>query len=116
MKLNRIALAVVLAAPLAVSAQTGLFSVTPLLGYHSPDKGDAGAYVGLAAGLRIVPAVAVEAEYGKASDAKLLNANILVSPASWATSTMSPYVLAGFGQQDLDATRWVQQKYPRQIQ
>ena len=104
MKLNRIALAVVLAAPLAVSAQTGLFSVTPLLGYHSPDKGDAGAYVGLAAGLKIVPAVAVEAEYGKASDAKLLNANILVSPASWATSTMSPYVLAGFGQQDLDYT------------
>jgi OOP family OmpA-OmpF porin len=104
MKLNRIALAVVLAAPLAVSAQTGLFSVTPLLGYHSPDKGDAGAYVGLAAGLRIVPAVAVEAEFGKASDATLLNANVLVSPASWATSTMSPYVLAGFGQQDLDYT------------
>ncbi len=102
MKLNRIALAVVLAAPLAASAQTGLFSVTPLLGYHSPDKGDAGAYVGLAAGLRIVPAVAIEAEYGKASDAELLNANMLVSPESWATSTLSPYVLAGFGQQDLD--------------
>jgi len=102
MKLNRIALAVVLAAPLAVSAQTGLFSMTPLLGYHSPDKGDAGAYVGLAAGLKIAPAVAIEAEYGKASDAKLLNANMLVSPESWATSTLSPYVLAGFGQQDLD--------------
>lgn len=104
MKLNRIALAVVLAAPLAVSAQTKLFSVTPLLGYHSPDQGDSGAYVGLAAGVRIAPVVALEAEYGKASDAKLLNANVLVSPASWATSTLSPYVLAGFGQQDFDAT------------
>ncbi len=102
MKLNRIALAIVLAAPLAVSAQTGLLSVTPLLGYHTPDKGDSSAYVGLAAGLRIVPAVAIEAEYGKASDAKLFSANVLVSPASWATSTLSPYVLAGFGQQDLD--------------
>jgi hypothetical protein len=55
----------VLAAPLAVSAQTGLFSVTPLLGYHSPDKGDAGAYVGLAAGLRIVPAVALKLNMAK---------------------------------------------------
>ncbi len=102
MKLNRIALAIVLAAPLAASAQTGLLSVTPLLGYHTPDKGDSGAYVGLAAGLRIVPSVAIEAEYGKTSDAKLLNANVLISPESWATSTLSPYVLAGFGQQDLD--------------
>ena len=59
MKLNRIALAVVLAAPLAASAQTGLFSVTPLWGYHSPDKVDAGAYVVFAAGLRIVPAFAI---------------------------------------------------------
>ncbi len=110
MKFNRIALAVLLAAPLAVSAQTKLLSVTPLLGYHSPDQGDSGAYVGLAAGLRIAPAVALEAEYGKASDAKLLNANVLVSPASWATSTLSPYVLAGFGQQDLDAIAGVTNK------
>lgn len=102
MKLNRIALAVLLADPMAMSAHAGLFSVTPLVGYHSPDKGDAGAYVGLAAGVQLVSSLAVEAEYGKASDAKLLNANFLVTPQSWRTTTLTPYVLAGFGQQDLD--------------
>jgi len=102
MKLNRIALAVLLAAPMAMSAHAGLFSVTPLVGYHSPDEGDAGAYVGLAAGVQLVSSLAVEAEYGKASDAKLLNANFLVTPQSWRTTTLTPYVLAGFGQQDLD--------------
>ncbi|HQV81308.1 MAG TPA: hypothetical protein PLW69_10150 [Agitococcus sp.] len=102
MKLNRIALAVILAAPLAMSAHAGLYSVTPLVGYHSPDKGDAGAYVGLSAGVKLFPAVSVEAEYGKASDAKLLNANMLIAPQSWASGKMSPYMLLGFGQQDLD--------------
>jgi len=102
MKLNRIALAVLLAAPMAMSAHAGLYSVTPLVGYHSPDKGDAGAYVGLAAGVKLVPSVAVELEYGKASDAKLLNANMLVMPQSWKSGAVSPYILAGFGQQDLD--------------
>ncbi len=102
MKLNRIALAVILAAPLAMSAHAGLYSVTPLVGYHSPDKGDAGAYVGLSAGVKLFPAVSVEAEYGKASDAKFLNANMLVTPQSWASGKVSPYVLFGFGQQDLD--------------
>lgn len=102
MKLNRIALAVMLAAPMAMSAHAGLFSVTPLVGYHSPDEGDAGAYVGLSAGVKLLSALSVEAEYGKASDAKLLNANFLVSPASWSNGTLSPYVLVGVGQQDLD--------------
>jgi len=102
MKLNRIALAVLLAAPMAMSAHAGLYSVTPLVGYHSPDKGDAGAYVGLAAGVKLVSSVAAELEYGKASDATLLNANLLISPQSWSNGTLSPYVLAGFGQQDLD--------------
>lgn len=51
MKLNRIALAVMLAAPLAMSAHAGLYNVTPLVGYHSPDKGDSGGYLGVAAGL-----------------------------------------------------------------
>jgi len=103
MKLNRIALAVVLAAPMAMSAHAALFSVTPLVGLHSPDEGDSGAYVGLAAGVKLVSAVAVEAEYGQASDAKLLNANVLISPASWGMGAISPYLLAGVGQQDLDA-------------
>lgn len=102
MKLNRIALAVMLAAPMAMSAHAGLYSVTPLVGYHSPDKGDAGAYVGLAAGVKLLSALSVEAEYGKASDAKLLNANFLIAPASWSNGTLSPYLLAGVGQQDLD--------------
>lgn len=104
MKLNRIALAVMLAAPLAMSAHAGLYSVTPLVGYHSPDKGDSGAYVGLSAGVKLFPAVSVEAEYGKASDAKLLNANMLIAPQSWASGKVSPYVLFGFGQQDFDGT------------
>lgn len=104
MKLNRIALAVLLAAPMAMSAHAGLFSVTPLVGYHSPDKGDAGAYVGLSAGVQLLSNLAVEAEYGKASDAKLLNANFLVTPQSWRTTTLTPYILAGVGQQDLDYT------------
>jgi len=102
MKLNRIALAVLLAAPMAMSAHAGLYSVTPLVGYHSPDKGDAGAYVRLAAGVKLVSSVAVELEYGSASDAKLLNGNMLVMPQSWSSATLTPYVLAGFGQQDLD--------------
>jgi len=102
MKLNRIALAVLLAAPIAMSAHAGLYSVTPLVGYHSPDKGDSSAYVGLAAGVKLVSSVAVELEYGKASDAKLLNANMLVMPESRKSGSISPYVLAGFGQQDLD--------------
>lgn len=102
MKLNRIALAVMLAAPMAMSAHAGLFSVTPLVGYHSPEEGDAGAYVGLSAGVKLLSALSVEAEYGKASDAKLLNANFLVSPASWSNGTLSPYVLVGVGQQDFD--------------
>ncbi len=104
MKLNRIALAVVLAAPMAMSAHAALFSVTPLVGYHSPDKGDSGAYVGLAAGVKLVSSVAVEAEYGKASDAKLLSGNVLISPASWGSGAVSPYVLGGFAQQDFDGT------------
>lgn len=102
MKLNRIALAVMLAAPLAMSAHAGLYNVTPLVGYHSPDKGDAGVYVGLAAGVKLVPAVFVEAEYAKASDADFLNANMLIAPRSWVSGKMSPYALVGFGKQDLD--------------
>lgn len=102
MKLNRIALAVMLAAPMAMSAHAGLYNVTPLLGYHSPDKGDTGAYVGVAAGVKLFSNVSVEAEYGKASDAKMLNANMLIAPQSWVSGKMSPYVLAGFGKQDLD--------------
>ncbi|PTQ91414.1 OmpA family protein [Agitococcus lubricus] len=105
MKLNRIALAVVLAAPMAMSAHAALFSVTPLLGYHAPDEGDSGAYVGLAAGVKLVSSVSVEAEYGKASDAKLFNGNVLISPASWTAGSLSPYVLTGIGQQDLDYTK-----------
>ena len=107
MKLNRIALAVLLAAPMAMSAHAGLYSVTPLVGYHSPDKGDAGAYVGLAAGVKLVSSVAAELEYGSASDATLLNANLLISPQSWSNGTLSPYILAGVGQQDLDAIKGV---------
>lgn len=102
MKLNRIALAVVLAAPMAMSAHAALFNVTPLLGYHSPDEGDKSAYVGLAAGVKLVSSVSVEAEYGQADDAKLMAGNVLVSPASWTSGALSPYVLAGFAQQDLD--------------
>ncbi|WP_297925894.1 OmpA family protein [uncultured Agitococcus sp.] len=107
MKLNRIALAVLLAAPMAMSAHAGLYSVTPLVGYHSPDQGDAGAYVGLAAGVKLVSSVAAELEYGSASDATLLNANLLISPQSWSNGTLSPYILAGVGQQDLDAIKGV---------
>lgn len=102
MKLNRIALAVMLAAPMAMSAHAGLYNVTPLVGYHSPDKGDTGAYVGVAAGVKLFSNVSVEAEYGKASDAKFLNANMLIAPQSWVSGKMSPYVLVGFGKEDLD--------------
>jgi len=105
MKLNRIALAVVLAAPMAMSAHAALFNVTPLLGYHSPDEGDKSAYVGLAAGVKLVSSVAVEAEYGQADEAKLLSGNVLISPNSWSSGAASPYILAGFAQQDLDITK-----------
>ncbi len=104
MKLNRIALAVMLAAPMAMSAHAGLYNVTPLVGYHSPDKGDAGGYYGVAAGVKLFSNVSVEAEYGKASDAKMLNGNLLIAPQSWVSGKMSPYVLLGFGQQDFDGT------------
>lgn len=105
MKLNRIALAVILAAPMAMSAHAGLYNITPLLGYHSPDKGDAGAYLGVAVGVKLVSNVSVELEYGGASDATLLNGNVLVSPQSWKNGNISPYVLAGFAKQDLDYTQ-----------
>ena len=104
MKLNRIALAVVLAAPMAMSAHAALFNVTPLLGYHSPDEGDKSAYVGVAAGVKLTSSVSVEAEYGQADEAKLLAGNMLIAPNSWTSGALSPYVLAGFAQQDLDFT------------
>jgi hypothetical protein len=35
------------------------------LGYHSPDKGDAGAYVGLSAGVKLFPAVLLKQNMAK---------------------------------------------------
>jgi OOP family OmpA-OmpF porin len=104
MKLNRIALAVVLAAPLALSAHAAV-TVTPLLGMYSADSSaniDDGVYAGLAAGLQFTPAFGLEAEYGQSGDTKLFGGHAVVSPFSWRSGAFSPFVLTGFSQSKID--------------
>ena len=100
MKLNRTALAVILAAPMAFSAHAAV-TVTPLLGMYTADEPagvtiDDGVYAGLAAGVMFNPSWSVEAEYGKSGDTKLMGGHVLFSPESFQTDTLSPYVLGGF--------------------
>lgn len=102
MKLNRIAIAVFLAAPLAMSAQAAV-TVTPLLGMYTADEPtgvtiDDGVYAGLAAGIQFNPAFALEAEYGKSGDTKLFGGHALVSPFSFRMGGFAPYILGGFSQ------------------
>ena len=107
MKLNRIALAVFLAAPLALSAQAAV-TVTPLLGMYTADEPtgatiDDGVYAGLAAGIQFTPAFALEAEYGNSGDTKLFGGHALVSPYSFRMGAVAPYILGGFSQSKISA-------------
>ena len=106
MKLNRIAMAALLAAPLAIPAHA-LVTVTPLLGFYKADEPqgvtiDDGLFAGLSAGLQFFPSWSFEAEYGKSGDTKLLSGNVLVYPSSWSFGRVSPYILAGVSQSKLD--------------
>lgn len=102
MKLNRIALAVILAAPLALPANAAV-TVTPLLGMYAAEEPsgvtiDDGVYAGLATGIQFNPSFALEAEYGKSGDTKLFGGHAVISPYSFRTGSLVPYILGGFSQ------------------
>lgn len=113
MKLNRTALAVILAAPMAM-AHAAALTVTPLVGMYTADepsgaKIDDGVYAGLAAGVKFTDSLALEAEYGKSGDTKLLGGHVLFSPESFQGATLSPYVLGGFSRSKISSTPYVSQ-------
>lgn len=102
MKLNRIAIAVILAAPLAMSANAAV-TVTPLVGMYAADEPqgatiDDGVYAGLAAGIQFSPFWALEAEFGKSGDTKLAGGHVLFAPYSLRMGAIAPYILTGFSQ------------------
>lgn len=130
MKLNRIALAVLVAAPLTVAVHaetTGLgVNITPLVGIQGFD-GDAGPkiglepnttiYYGLALGYELTPSLSVEAQYNEArNDAKVggpdvdgyarsLEGNFLLNSdiiTGDYAGAFKPYVLVGAGKQQLN--------------
>lgn len=131
MKLNRIALAVLLTAPLAVAVHaetTGLgVSVTPLVGIigfdgkSGPSMGlepSTDVFYGLALGYELTPSLSVEAQYNEARNdaniagsvdpeghARSLEGNFLLNSdiiTKDYSGALKPYVLVGAGQQQLN--------------
>ena len=129
MKLNRIALAVLIAAPLTVAVHaetTGLgVNITPLVGLQGFD-GESGPKIGLepstdvmyglALGYELTPSLSVEAQYNETrNDAKVagpdrdgharsLEGNFLLNSDIIThdySGRLKPYVLVGAGQQQL---------------
>ncbi len=130
MKLNRIALAVLVAAPLTVAVHaetTGLgVNITPLVGVQGFD-GDSGPKIGLepstdvlyglALGYELTPSLSVEAQYNEVrNDAKVagpdvdgyarsLEGNFLLNSdiiTADYSGSLKPYVLVGAGKQQLN--------------